>query len=51
VIPALVAALSACGLTATWALLRPLKLARDVQLQADDPAIVAFGFDSVGLVD
>ncbi len=48
-IPALVAFLSAGGLLVAGALLRPLKLARDVVVQADDD--VHYGFDCTGMVD
>lgn len=46
-VAALVAALSACGLTAAWALLHTLRTARDVELQAE-PDDVEFGFDTIG---
>ncbi len=48
-IPALVAFVSAGGLVLAGALLRPLKLARDVVVRADDDC--EYGFDSTGLVD
>ncbi len=47
-IPALVAFLSAGGLVVAGALLRPLRLARDVVVQDDDD--VEYGFDTTGLV-
>lgn len=50
-IPALVAFLSAGGLLLAGALLRPLELARDVVVQADEAPEVSFGLDCVGLVD
>ncbi len=50
-IPALVAFLSAGGLLVAGALLRPLRLARDVPVQTDEADEVRFGFDPTGLVD
>lgn len=48
VLTVLIVALSAAGLSAAWALLRPLRLARDVQVTVDEPDDVTFGFDARG---